>query len=247
MSLTELERHLLPSQLGSPVSTRVIIAISPRCGSTFFCSLLEETGAFREIGEFLNPRGPIQMYRERFNPRTVKFYLDAIQNACSGPDGLFGLKAAWLDFEPISNDVNLLLPNSHYIQIKRQDLAAQALSLYRAITTDFWHKRRGTEAPPLPRLDLDKALKCLKNIVLDIRGWERFFSTNGITPLELSYEEDILKDPAMAVAIVMRHCGITEFKPVLGEGAPFEKIGSAEDPDILAISKAALQRGLLRA
>ena len=74
---------------------------------------------------------------------------------------------------------------------ERRDRVAQAVSWYRAIQTGVYvgrHGKGGGEAEAL-RFDYGKIRHLFSAITSSENGWGSFFSSNGLTPLVLYYED----------------------------------------------------------
>lgn len=189
----------------------LVIAFTARSGSTALSSLLETIPVFGTVHEFLNPRGPMEMFVNRLGGS--ENYWERVQEEYSGPGGLFAFKVSWLDFKPefIPND-------ARYVFLTRNDKVAQALSLYRARETGIWHEK--TDYPPL---DLEKVLSGFHLLQQERTAWERFFESKDIIPLRITYEE-FCECPLLVVAKIMKHAGL------IGE-CSYKKLAPHDDPD----------------
>lgn len=83
-----------------------------------------------------------------------------------------------------------------WVSVERQDVFAQAVSMYLAETTKLWEIRRDKAAVPAePRLpppyDRAKLLVYLQKFIEERAQWPRFFSHYNISPLRLTYEDAV--------------------------------------------------------
>jgi trehalose 2-sulfotransferase len=179
-----------------PLRKSYIVASTPRCGSTFLCSLLWQTGVLGAPSEYWN-------CRKRASPKTIGTRMMERLEASSGADyltkllacrtsknGVFGLKVHFSHFEEVilgfPQVLQLLAPVT-FISIERQDKLAQAVSMARSLQTGVWAAGRNRRRPPLT-YDRDLIARCLESLDAQRRGWNRWFETNGIEPYVVTYE-----------------------------------------------------------
>jgi LPS sulfotransferase NodH len=108
-----------------------------------------------------------------------------------------------------------------YVWHRRNDKVRQAISLWRALQTRAWRAERaagGESAEDAARArpqagDLRYSYEGIDHLVYalsaDDRGWERFFSSNRISPLLVSYEDDLEADAEAAVHRVLDALGVS--------------------------------------
>jgi LPS sulfotransferase NodH len=108
-----------------------------------------------------------------------------------------------------------------YVWHRRYDKVRQAISLWRALQTRAWRAEReaGGESPeqaqrarPAPG-ELRYSFEGIDHLVYalsaDDRGWNRFFQSNRISPLVVSYEDDLERDQLATVTRVLAAIGVT--------------------------------------
>lgn len=179
------------------------IAITPRSGSTAFCSVLEKTGVLGRPQEILNPRGPADCILGVRRPASFEEYLKIVA-ADLGTGGLASFKAAWCDARPLAHSGRCeeFLTACRWVRLDRRDIESQAASLARARRTQRWHRRAGEEAEssatPLSTEEIRRETEYLH---FERAGWAEFFAGRGLSPLELFYE-DIVADVGTAVESV---------------------------------------------
>jgi LPS sulfotransferase NodH len=103
-----------------------------------------------------------------------------------------------------------LFGRASYVWVRRDDKVRQAISLWRALQTRGW--RREQPSPGEGKQQLIYSFAAIEHLrrrlEVDDRGWQRFFTSAGIEPLELHYEQDVTPDPGNAVARVLAHVGV---------------------------------------
>ena len=165
----------------------IMIAMTPRTGSTFLCTALHQAGQSLEPNEIFNPRGPAQVERAR---RQAAGFADYIASFGRDPDEAFIFKTGWHDASPLAPAVTRLFPRLHVIYLDRRNIAAQAVSQFRAEISGIWHKRPGQAEQtfdPEGRFDLARICQIVGNLEREKQSWEEWFATHGIAPLRLDY------------------------------------------------------------
>lgn len=187
-----------------------MIAITPRTGSTFLCSALHEAGYSIEPGEVFNARGPAQMERDQ---RGTPGFAEYFASLTGVPDDNFIFKIGWYDAKQLAPVLTRIFPRLHVVYLERKNIAAQAVSQFRAEMSGLWHARPG-EARPAGNLagkfNLSHICEIIQLMGAEKRGWEGWFAASQITPLRLEYgllETDVreaLRRIAEATALHLR-------------------------------------------
>lgn len=197
---------------------RQFIAITPRCGSTWWCDLLAHAGLGRPA-EFLNADGLWRKSRSSITP--LNSWAELHEGlACSSGAEQYDLKASWFQFMSLLDrtlETTLAMegfPHTIWSYLTRRDLPAQALSLYLMRRVGSAHTRKGqaklvfdaTWFHPSPANH--EALMCwLLHIVQQEYGWEAFFLRHSITPWRDIYE-DIAQHPVLSLRRYLRHADL---------------------------------------
>jgi LPS sulfotransferase NodH len=177
----EFEGNALPR-------TCYIVCTVPRSGSSLLCEGLCLTGLAGAPTEFFD-RNTLLSFWERWRVKTFDDYLGALLKKKTGPNGVFGCKVHYPQYEDFleDRDFSALFPNLKYIYVRRRDRVAQAVSYSRAIRSGQWSS---DQAPinPRPRFDFDHVNSMLEAIRSDERRWEALFEKKGIEPYRIDYE-----------------------------------------------------------
>ncbi|GLR66730.1 hypothetical protein GCM10010909_14100 [Acidocella aquatica] len=167
----------------------IMLAMTARTGSTHLCAALEEAGDVGRPGEIFNPRGVAAMERQR---RGVELFADYMHSFATGPSPVFIFKTSWQDFAPFAQDWRTLFPNLRVAYLDRKNLAAQAVSLYRAQVSGNWHQPAGQAhaqaQDPRQNFDLQRICTLMQELTDEKRAWEQFFHAESLTPARLFYE-----------------------------------------------------------
>ncbi len=205
----------------------VMIAMTPRTGSTHLCAALAQTEGVAPPAEIFNPRNWV--VQAEMARRGVVLFADYVRsfNADSGP--CFFFKTSWQDFSPFAAGYRQIFPNLRVVYLDRKDVIAQAVSLYRAAESGTWHVPRGDtpakEEATLDHLNLAHISTWLETIEAEKRGWKRFFAAEGMTPMRLFYE-DFATDVTKAVAAIADFLGLP-LNQEIGPEVGFQKLGDA--------------------
>ncbi|MCB5944450.1 Stf0 family sulfotransferase [Acidocella sp. KAb 2-4] len=217
----------------------VMLAITPRTGSTHLCAALHAAGQSVEPTEILSPRGPAAQERARRGVEGFAAYLAAL---FADPDPAFIFKTTWHDLAPLAPAVPHLFPRLRVVFIERRNAIAQAVSLLRGEVLNIWHARPGqphrrlTAAEAAAAFDLPRLRQIMRNIAAENRLWEDWFSCQGITPLRLRYEA-FEADINIALRAIAEAAGLP-LRCDLPPGAGLEKLADEASADwILRVQK----------
>lgn len=229
-----MSRIIELEQLPDP-KCRYIVAMTPRSGSSYLCNVIEGTGLLGAPGEFLN---------EQFIPKIVKAipgrtadeYFRNVSRVKKTRNGVHGLKASWFQF---NNFIRLLhddgcLSSYQYIYLTRRDLAAQAVSLYKATASNVFHTNVTLDAAAVHKLktleyDFEQIHQWYLHIVLQEKGWLNFFFNHRISPCYVTYEE-VDEDVASVVNRIALYVGVNPDKITLPETpSVFSKVSDSRN------------------
>jgi trehalose 2-sulfotransferase len=159
--------------------------------------------------------------REPFEQR-----LRAVMREGTTPNGVFGAKLMWGHQADLQARLRTLpglarlgpaqrlaavLGDVRYVHVRRDDVVAQAISLWRAVQTSAW--RAEEENGHEPRYSFGGVDHLVRMLVSHDRGWRRWFARHGVVPLELHYEQ-IAADPPSAVRRTLEHVGVEPEGPL---------------------------------
>lgn len=169
----------------------VIIAISPRVGSTALCSALENAGLAKQISEWLNPRGPFPWEFKEHLAGSINHYISDLFTRYSSRE-IFVFKCTWMDFSPLvdNNLVDLFFPKRRFIFVERINKAAQAVSLYKALTSNQWHLPSNMEKPKnsLTEFKITSLAKQYQFVLSENDNWKNYLLADSSPVLRITYE-----------------------------------------------------------
>lgn len=167
----------------------VMIAFSPRTGSTHLCEVLHHAGQGRVPTEIFNPRGPAEKER---NLRGVGSFAAYFQSFASDSDEVFIFKTCWLDAAPFASALTRMFPSLRVVYLSRRNDAAQAVSAFKAELTGTWHVHQGgVEARRVQegQFSMERLLALHAAQARERQGWAQWFAVQGVKPLAMQYEE----------------------------------------------------------
>ena len=175
--------------VGSPAATRsLVVCSSPRSGSSLLCEYLCLSGRAGAPTEFFDDE-QMARFAGLWNCHGLDQYVAALLSKKTSPNGVFATKLHFGQFTAVlgSRRLEELLPSVQYIWMRRRDRLRQAISYARAMQTHAWasmHQSRATAS-------YDRALieQMLARVAQEDDGWRSWFERNGITPLQVEYEE----------------------------------------------------------
>ena len=213
----------------------LVIAATPRSGSTLLSDLLESTGVAGRPREYFHVNLVPTISEELgLEPEGITpSYIKALLEQTSTENGIFSTKLHWLQINQLADAlrgiygadegtmggslIERALPSPNYVYLRRDDKDRQAVSFFRAMRTERWWDFSAGPGSDVPRLDSEAPLQ---PDYLQIRWWEdhlrqeegewmRFFSTFAITPMVVTYE-DLVADPRQEVTRVLSFLSLND-------------------------------------
>jgi LPS sulfotransferase NodH len=192
----------------TPLRKSYIVAASYRCGSTYLCTRLWNTGVLGAPAEYLNVGGGRMLrhvMERRLQATSPEDYFVKLLACRTSSNGVFGMKAHYHHFDRALDwcprMLELLAPVT-YIYLSRRDAIAQAVSMAKAIQTNRWTSM-DDEVQAVPQYDERLIGQCLEEIHQQKIGWLRWFELHNITPFVVNYE-DLIADTASAISSVIK-------------------------------------------
>lgn len=218
--------------------SRYIIAITPRSGSTYLCDMMIKTKRLGIPEEVLGQLSIPGRLKKNIPGRTPDEYIRNAVRVKRTANGISGLKASWFQFQNFISAMQdqTYLSGFKYIYLTRRDLAAQAVSLYKATASSVFQTNQQPSENALAKLnaleyDYDAIKYWYDHIAAQEKGWQRYFYKQRIFPLCISYEEidddiaGVLKRIASYIAVKPENISIPE------EPSIFRKISDNRNPE----------------
>lgn len=188
----------------------LMIAMTPRTGSTHLCSALSSVLPVGKPIELLNGRDTLVWEKKR---RSIDTFEELLTQYFSESEKHIIFKTSWGDFEYFQDVIYTIFPNMQVIYLNRLDVEAQAVSLFRAVVTGNWHdsptisnNSSMTDEEILLKFDLKRICSIIDSLEIEKASWEQFFFKNNINPARIYYEffENSLEK---AIFFISHHLG----------------------------------------
>ncbi len=173
-----------------------VLLIIPRSGSTFLSRTLLASGLFGDPDEWFNyDHGSVAAnYVAEGRGNTLYSYVSYVHETATGANGVFGVELSWEQLRFLNAIIPLphvIGPRACWFFLRRRNLVAQAISIYKANATGQFHSYQ--EVRTEATYDPDAVADAARYIVMWEQAACEFFSRQSLWPIELYYE-DIVDD-----------------------------------------------------
>ncbi len=190
-----------------------------RCGSSVLCDYLKRTGIAGNPEEYFLSWENSELAKQH-SVSTQSDYLELVLEEGTSPNGVFGINIMWSTYlenvvpklqkmpcyEQIPQPFLLqqIFPDLDFIWLIRRNKVKQAISWTIASQTDIWTVRKGDKKEPKhkPEFDFQLIDSFYQRILEGEHGWSRFFSINGVKPLQLFYEDLAEKSASLLIDVL---------------------------------------------
>ena len=170
-----------------------VVAASPRSGSNLLGHLLMSTKVLGSPFEYFHPVHA-RTWMPLLGVSDFQSMIEGIQARRTSPTGWFGVKSHWFQFRRLLANEPLMrfLAIERYIEIRRRDRLAQAISWVMARQTNAWISFQDRETQP--QYDFAAIQSAVAAVQTEVEGWDRFFTQRKIPRLVIHYE-DLVERP----------------------------------------------------
>ncbi len=172
---------------------KYVILFTPRSGSSWLTKMLKDTEVLGNPTEWINP-DHIQLSRQEMQCETesIDELFTRLIKKRSSPLGIFGIEITSIHYDKfiVNRDTfqkYFSEENTKFILLTREDIVAQAVSLYKAVKTKVFHSPEAKRQMDVP-FNSDEIKKWVNHILKQEQDLDRIIRDNGITPLRISYE-----------------------------------------------------------
>ncbi|SEL91956.1 LPS sulfotransferase NodH [Roseivivax marinus] len=196
----------------------IILCATQRCGSTLVIEDMRNTGVLGQPEEWFIPWDPGK------TDLNWEEHLTSVQSRATGDNGVSAIKIMANQLDPVDRCLATFLkadregefahvatafPQARWVWLRRNDVVSQAISRIMAQQTGINHATAKPEDAHFsgnmmrgynPNYNknavyqYDAILSHVTAITLENLVWQRFFESQGISPLKLTYEDVILDD-----------------------------------------------------
>ncbi|MCE8018920.1 hypothetical protein HOP51_02130 [Halomonas sp. MCCC 1A11036] len=210
-------------------SKNYFICSTQRSGSSYLCHLLRATNVLGRPGEIFGKAKAISNIERKIGISSENYELFAkeVFRHWRSSNGVSGVKVHYHQFEELVSKVRLgkIFPNIKFIFIDRDDVVAQAVSLYKARVSGKWSSDHNAIREAV--YSYKEIKSCLDILVSEKNKWKAFFSVCGINPLRISYEE-LEVAPERKVSLICSYLNV-DVKEFSAENALEVKIKKQRD------------------
>lgn len=186
----------------------LVIASTPRSGSSMLGHLLHSTGHFGYPLEYFQHNN-FSEWKRILGTTGIVDTLQELIKIRTSPNGVFGIKLHYSHIRAIggSKQLNALFPNANYVLVSRSDAVAQAVSYAKAAQTGVWIKGQQPISEN-PEYNFDLINKKLLSVLRDTNSWRYLLSTKGFQFTELVYER-VLDNVPQAIKLISNLTGVS--------------------------------------
>jgi LPS sulfotransferase NodH len=165
----------------------LIIASTPRVGSTLITRGLMSIGAIAASNEFFNSAHR-RDFESRWGALSDQDYLNKLMRHRTKAGGLFAVKTHYDQF--VSYAPYLEAYNLYFLFLQRHDIVRQAVSWFKGDLTRVWTSEK-VSRKKLTESDYDFcAIRDKLEQINRLRDqWEAYYQKNGYSPKRIYYEE----------------------------------------------------------
>lgn len=211
----------------------VIFCITARVGSTALMSSFAKLIGAKHLPEIFNPRYRFAKLQKKYQASSIQEYVNKyFSENMSGKDVVF--KTNYNDMFGAVNKENfpILFPRVKFVYIYRNDMVAQAYSLWKATKYQVWHSTKGKSRATQPEIAVEpedrlRILKFMTNLYRERCQWEHFFRSTGAEVSSIAFEE-IVRDLPGTVRRAYRFSFGT---PLPDMDAPTDHVRTSTDRD----------------
>lgn len=188
------------------------MAILPRSGSTWITNLLSKNG-LGNPDEWINAHS-FRDNAPRYSETNLKRFIYRLINEKKQNNGIWSIQLTYwhinkfLELLPLSH---LLGDSPKWLYLRRKDIIAQGISLYRSTASGYWHSYNSKELKQLydsVPYDSEQILHWTKHILDQEIFFETFFSKSGISPSRY-FHEDLTKSPEPILSEIISFLNIS--------------------------------------
>jgi LPS sulfotransferase NodH len=182
----------------------VLLATTPRAGSTVFAEQMWKTGAMGAPMEYPSIRNRRELF-QRLRSESWSDYWDKVRHRRTSPNGVFSYKMFPCNLLEIARKEPALykkISSTHIIFLTRQDQLSQAISLVKASQTGAWFC--DTDHKHSLIYDAELISTCLASIRKQLGFWEDFFLATGARVHRVTYEQ-LLENRGSVLSKIAAH------------------------------------------
>lgn len=211
----EADRERFCRLVAAPAARQTyIMFFTPRSGSSWLADIAAASGRLGTPSEAFNPNFLPKMVRA-FGTRSMDEYCEVLRRRRHA-GGIMGFQITWHQLNRVFRDDGepfRRFPDAALFWLIREDIVAQAVSLYKMVETGVAHAPHSSEAAireadAALEYDGKRIRKWLDHILQAEERTEAILSERGPTPLRMSYERNLALGAGGVISAMCAHLGI---------------------------------------
>jgi trehalose 2-sulfotransferase len=195
-----------------------VIAATPRSGSFYLSELLWNTGICGRPSEYVRIED-VELWQGLHGCKSYNEYLHFYLIQGWTRNGVFGAKLMWeqlvrlaedllckdnLTDNKIADGISYAFDDCKYVVLRREDKLRQAISYYRALSTNKWHKTIEDlpEAHQPIEFDANRIDSLKADILAQEQRWQMYLSEVGAKYITVTYEDVQIK-PEKCISTIL--------------------------------------------
>ncbi|MDD2704110.1 MAG: Stf0 family sulfotransferase [Acidocella sp.] len=180
----------------TPPTQTYVIVFTARSGSTWLTTVLSNTEQMGHPEEYINPDF-VGDVAKSLNSRQQGPFLEMLQRRRKTPNGVFGMEVREMDVALFGAEsfFQMFGPSTVFFNLWRDNIVAQAVSLYRAVTTGRFHSNDGKEGSSMPIYSAEGIQTWMEHLVMSENANLVMLKRERRPFINLRYE-DMVKDKA---------------------------------------------------
>lgn len=209
----------------------LLLCMTPRSGSTFFCEALRLTEKLGDPGEWFNIHDGNNLDKivKTYGAQSREDLLDHIYAQSATDNGVCIVKGDFYQCQPFLYD-NLLFRHFdeiRFINVRRQDLLAQAISRFIGTLTGRWASFQESKTGEV-KYDRQGIQKQLDYMLAMEEAWSSYFASRAMRPPRITYEP-LVKDLPARIEQVARIFDVKVENKAQPSDLRLQKQGSARN------------------
>jgi LPS sulfotransferase NodH len=221
-------------------SKKYVIVFTARSGSSWLTSILSATNCLGYPEEYLNPNF-VRSVAEAVHCIDPKQFLPSLQRRRQSANGVFGVEVREVDVKLMGTELFFEAFGSEtvFFNLWRDNIIAQAVSLYRAVETRVFHSSDNNENVALPEYNADALQKWIMHLSTQENANISMLKREKRAFFNICYEQ-IIKNRNDIIKFFANALSVAFDQEVLNKQADGElkKIGDTWNKDIEKIYRA---------
>lgn len=200
-------------EVDKPPRIRYIVLFTPRSGSSLLTDLMSSTGVLGQPGEWFN-HDLASRARNTLpgGANTPEEFVRKIQSYRTTGNGVFGAQLVWPHLANVieAGCEKWLVGDDEFIVVHlRQNIVAQAVSLYLAAESGYFHSSQAGNARYLPSYHANAIATHLGKLLDQEKSLSAYLQAHPFNRLQFSFYEELAENPKRSVERIAAFVGVS--------------------------------------